>query len=175
MIFNRMVLGLVAAMALSVAGCAQTATLAPSSESVGGRTASPMETFPSFPDIPVAKGSQMNIDKTVVLGGEQWFGQLAIQARYNAHAMFEFYRDQLPKYGWREISAVRAPTSVLTYDRDNRVLALQITPARFGGAELTLSVAPKGQPVEPDAPPPPPPSTTGGPAPVTSLPPARTN
>jgi len=120
-----------------------TARMAPSKEGAG-RTAQPGETFPSFPDIPVAAGSEMNVDKTVVLGGEEWFGQLSINASHNAHVMFEFYRDQLPKYGWTEISAVRAPTSVLTYDRGVRVLALQITGKKVSGSELTLSVAPRG-------------------------------
>lgn len=120
-----------------------TARMTPSKEGAG-RTAEPGETFPSFPDIPVASGSRMNVNKTVVLGGDEWFGQLSIAASHGAHVMFEFYRNQLPKYGWGEISAVRAPTSVLTYDRGVRVLALQITGNSLGGSELTISVAPRG-------------------------------
>ena len=120
-----------------------TARLEPSKEEAG-RTAQPGETFAAFPDIPVAVGSEMNVADTVVLGGEEWFGQLSINAVHNAQVMFQFYRDQLPKYGWAEISAVRAQTSVLTFDRGVRVLALQIKGNKLTGSQLTLCVAPRG-------------------------------
>ncbi len=91
----------------------------------------------------------MIVDKTLVVGAEPWFGQLALDAGQAAPQVFDFYRSRLPEYGWQEITSVRAPTSVLTYDRDDRILQMQIKGSTLSGSEVTITVSPRGTPPPP--------------------------
>ncbi len=115
-----------------------------------------------FADIPVPKGRKINVDKTVVVGTDVWYGQLTYDTNHSAESMFEFYDRELPGYGWRKITSVRAHTSIMTYDRENRIMTVAITPNRIIGSEVMISVSPREQPQSP-APPP-------AAAPVTSQP-----
>lgn len=131
------------AAALAAAGCAQTAPLQSTSPAAGA-TGSQGKTVPTqFSDLPMPQGAKLNVDKTLVVGTQTWFGQLTLDTSQSADTMFEFYSRELANYGWRRIAAVRAPTSILTYDRDNRVLAIAIQPSRVYGSEITLTVSPR--------------------------------
>ncbi len=52
----------------------------------------------------------------------------------------------MPGQGWQEVTSVRAPTSILTYDQDDRVLAIAIQAATLLGSEITITMSPKGTP-----------------------------
>lgn len=134
------------AVLLSVAGCSQTAQLQGGGMSTGSGTAGAQPSASIFPDIPIPEGATMIVDKTLVVGTDNWFGQLALTASQNAVAMFDFYRNRLPQFGWNEITAVRAPTSVLTYDRDDRIMQMQITSTTLRGSEILITVSPRGKP-----------------------------
>ncbi len=132
----------VAAM-LILSGCAQTAGIAPSGGSVIGKDGKGKQVSAQFSDLPVPKGAKMNVDKTVVVGAKTWFGQLTLDTSHGADVMFNFYSRELPNYGWRRIASIRAPTSILTYERQNRVLYIAIQPSRIRGSEITITVSPK--------------------------------
>lgn len=128
---------------LAVAGCTQTANLSGSAATSGN--ANTTEPQPSiFPDIPIPQGAKMNVDRTLVVGTDAWFGQLVLEASGNAFQMFDFYRAGLPKFGWAEITSVRAPTSVLTYEREQRILQMQIKAGSLTGSVITITVSPRG-------------------------------
>ena len=97
-----------------------------------------------FPDIPIPDGAEMIVDRTLVVGTDNWFGQLALSAPHGAASMFDFYRNRLPQFSWSEITSVRAPVSVLTYERDDRILQMQIKGTTLGGSEITITVSPRG-------------------------------
>lgn len=150
--------------ALAVAGCTQMAPLRSSTTPPpapaagagdGGKPASQSKPSPAqFSDLPIPQGAKLNVDKTLVVGTQTWYGQLSLDTSHNADTMFDFYSRELANYGWRRIAAVRAPTSILTYDRDERVLAIAITPSRVYGSEITITVSPREQaaPAMPGAP-----------------------
>lgn len=154
---------LVAAV-LVVSGCAQTASMAPSGGAKGGKDGAQQPENIQYPDIPIPRGAKRNVDKTVVVGTRTWFGQLSLETGHGADAMYEFYTRQLPNYGWRKIAAVRAPTSILSYDREGRVLTIAIQPNRIRGSAVTITVSPREEPAPPAAP------GFGGPAPVMPAP-----
>jgi len=131
------------AAALAGAGCAQTAPVQ-STAPAAGTAGSQGKTVPTqFSDLPIPQGAKLNVDKTLVVGTQTWFGQLTLETSQSADTMFEFYSRELANYGWRRIAAVRAPTSILTYDRENRVLAIAIQPSRVYGSEITVTVSPR--------------------------------
>ena len=106
-----------------------------------------------FADIPVPKGRKINVDKTVVVGTDVWYGQLTYDTNHSAESMFDFYNRELPGYGWHKITSVRARTSIMTYDRQNRIMTVAITPNRILGSEVMISVSPRDEPKSPAPPP----------------------
>ncbi len=136
-----------------VSGCTQTAQLQGGGISNNASTdATPSTSI--FPDIPIPEGASMNVDQTLVVGTQDWFGQLALNATQSPVTLFDFYRNRLPKFGWNEITSVRAPTSVLTYDRESRILQMQIRASTLRGSEILITVSPRGKtgPMESPAP-----------------------
>ncbi len=105
--------------------------------------------FSQFPDLPVPEGAKINIEKTLVFGSNPWFGQLALKTSSKSDVLFDFYRRALPQHQWQEITSVRAPTSILTYVNGERVLAIAITDSALLGANVTLTVSPRGTPSPP--------------------------
>ena len=101
--------------------------------------------FSQFPDLPIPTGSKIDIEKTLVFGSKPWFGQLALKSLSSTNQLFNFYRENLPQYGWQEITSVRAPTSILTYSSPERVLTIAIQSATLTGSHVTLTVSPRGE------------------------------
>ena len=158
------------AAALILAGCTPRSPLgggASAGMSKGAAGARQQARDVQFADIPVPKGRKINVDKTVVVGTDVWYGQLTYDTNHSAESMFEFYTRELPGYGWRKITSVRARMSIMTYDRQNRVLTVAITPNRILGSEVMISVSPREQHQSPA---PPPAVSPGRSAPVTSQP-----
>lgn len=132
---------------IALAGCAQTANISgnQAANSSNSSSANATEPQPSiFPDLPIPQGAKMNVDRTLVVGTKDWFGQLVLEASGNAFQMFDFYRNGLPKFGWAEITSVRAPVSVLTYEREQRILQMQIKGGSLTGSVITITVSPRG-------------------------------
>ncbi len=143
-IIGRFVL---AAGIITLVGCAQTANISgnQSTNTSSSSTANTTEPQPSiFPDLPIPQGAKMNVDRTLVVGAEDWFGQLVLEASGNTFQMFDFYRNGLPKFGWAEITSVRAAVSVLTYEREQRILQMQIEGGSLTGSVITITVSPRG-------------------------------
>lgn len=144
-------LSTLAATALMLGACSQGAVLGSNTamdaqtQSSGQSGAMPEKAFNRFPDIPVPSGAKMDVNRTIVFGGgEGWFGQLGIDAKHDSDTMFDFYKQELPSFGWQEITSVRAMMSVLTYERQGRVLSIQLEKATISGAKITLTVSPRG-------------------------------
>lgn len=138
---------LVLAPCLTVmAACNQTAPMVGNTPATSAKdqTATQHSAFSQFPDIPVPAGAKMNIDKTLVFGSAPWFGQLALTSSSDANTMFDFFRNNLNRHNWQEVTSVRAPTSILTYMREDRVLAISIQGSTLGGSTIAITVSPKG-------------------------------
>jgi len=158
-----------AAALLAVAGCAQQAAIQPAGGAGTGTDAKGQPMPAQYPDVPIPKGAKRNVDRTVVVGTKTWFGQLSLDTTYSADSMYNFYTRELSNYGWRKITAVRAPISVLTYDREDRVLTIAIQPNRIRGSEVTVTVSPREDAAPEPAPPPALPAPAR-PAPIQSQP-----
>ena len=133
------------AAVFTLIACAETADISPTTRGgANGGSALVKPSFTQFPDIPVPSGTKIIVSKTLVFGTKPWFGQLALSSSSSANTVFDFYRANLTGYGWQELTSVRAPTSILTYIRDNRVLAIAIQSATIHGADITITVSPRG-------------------------------
>ena len=137
-----------AIIATILAGCAQMANVPQNPQPAidGSTQADPSDAgFTQIPDLPIPSGSVMNIENTFIVGSaESWYGQTKIEAPGGGNQVFDFYKQELPAYGWQELSTVRAQTSILTYTREHRVLAIQITELHHGNTDILITVSPRG-------------------------------
>lgn len=142
--------------ATALTACAPSTTVQSTTTTDGatdGKPGAPAQAFARFPDLPVPTGAKINLDQTVVFGGgEDWFGRITLSVSHSADKMFDFYKSELPAFNWQEITSVRSATSVLTYQRGARIATIQIGGRTIQGAEILVTVSPKGAPVQ--APPP---------------------
>ena len=148
------VIALVALFGL--AACARNIGLAPSD--LGGDQAGQAvaPSFSQFSDIPIPAGAVMNLDRSLVFGGrEAWIGRLVLTTASNAGDMFDFFKQRTAQFGWEEITTVRSAVSILTFIRGERVLTVQIAPKTISGANVNITVSPRGQnpPADAGAPP----------------------
>jgi len=141
--------------ALGLGACAQGTGLIPNAPTMDGQAQTqgaasntppaPEKAFNRFPDIPVPTKAEMDTTRTLVFGsGESWYGQLGLETSHHANTLFDFYKQELSGFGWQEITSVRAQLSVLTYERQGRILSIQIQKGSLGGAYVTLTVSPRG-------------------------------
>lgn len=149
-------LGTIAILML-LAGCAGDPATSSQPGAAGGDAAS---AFAQFTDLPLPAGNSIDLDRTLVLGGEgNWTGRLALTTQSRVGEMYDFFRREMPKFGWSEIASARAASSFLTYQREARIATIQIVSGRLLGSSIDITMAPRGQPAaEPMpamAPPPP--------------------
>ena len=119
--------------------------------------------YVQFPDLPMPTGAKLATDRTLVVGSPNlWYGQFAMSLSHDANSMYDFYKQELPKFGWSEITSVRAPVSLLTYSRGERVIVIQLTPSTIRGSDVMITVSPREMS--------PPGGSPGGSAPVQRVP-----
>lgn len=97
--------------------------------------------FAQFREIPIPENATMSLDKTLLFGNDPLVGRLAFKVPYNQANMFDFYMQEMPKFGWRELTSIRATNSYLTYAKDNRVAMIQLTSTSLNGTEVIFDVS----------------------------------
>ena len=121
--------------------------------------------------VALPEGYSLEPSRTVVLGeGDRWTGRVHYTINSSAGDMFDFYRRQMPRFGWTEVQVVRAETSTLTFTSagTGRAATVQIMPRTLWGSRVDMVVSPTGgQTMPPSAPrsdaqPPPPPAVPRG-------------
>ena len=74
----------------------------------------------------------MDVEKTLLLGEKQnWIGRLFLNSPLQPEEVFNFFKLNLIKYDWEEITSVRSAISVLTYSLNERIMTIQIAPVPF--------------------------------------------
>jgi hypothetical protein len=142
-------------LAFAVAGCgwvggsqtASTGTQQGGGAGGGSGNATPGPGFTKFSDIPMPANNTIDLERSLILGGDQqWTGRLVINSSSSVADMYEFYRREMPNFGWQEVTTVRAANSVLVFQQGSRVATIQIAPNRglLGGATVDMTMAPRG-------------------------------
>ncbi len=137
---------LIPMFALLAAACTTAGTV-PTGAPASADGEQPQQGFVVFTDIPMPADASVELDQTIVLGtGEDWMGRVTIQAKTGLTSVFDFYREQMPQFGWKELTVLRSATSVLTYTRGDRIATIQIETKAgpFSGARIIFSVSPRG-------------------------------
>lgn len=139
---------------LALAGCQIPNPLAPITDAVsGGSNASiagsasggdgPVSTFNQFSDIPIPTDADLDLDQSLVLGSEDgWIGRVSLDVGYDMTEMYTFYEREMPKFGWQQLTTVRAKISTMTYSRGSRVATITLQSELTGGTYVDFTVAP---------------------------------
>jgi hypothetical protein len=117
------------------------------STGVSGTEGLPAEqlSFAKFKDIPIPDGSVMDMNNTVIFGSDdEWFGRLSLIPNLSHAETFDFFRFEMPNLNWKEITNVRSTSSVLSYEKENRVVTIQISNS-YGKTLCSVNMSPKKQ------------------------------
>ena len=129
---------------ISLASCAGKIPLIASG--VSGPEGLPIEeaSFAKFNDLPMPSNSRMNIQKSLVFGSESdWFGRLNLIVSMSGAEVFDFYRFEMPNFGWKEITSIRSDISLITYERAGRIANVRIDSSSSRGTEVWVTVSPR--------------------------------
>ncbi|NQV47546.1 MAG: hypothetical protein HQ504_07160 [Rhodospirillaceae bacterium] len=120
--------------------------LSPNAETSQQNQQSPVQpSFSRFPDLPMPVKAKLDMGKTLIFGtNDEWIGRLVVSASHSSNDMFDFYKQEMPGFGWQEITSIRSDTSVMTYTRGERVATIQIEDSALRGANVTVTVSPRG-------------------------------
>ena len=117
------------------------------SSGVSGTEGLPPEqlSFAKFKDIAIPDGAVMDMENTIIFGSdEEWFGRLSINPRLSHAETFDFFRYEMPNLSWKAITNVRSTSSVLSYEKDQRIVTIQITYS-YGQTLCSINMSPKKQ------------------------------
>ena len=94
-------------------------------------------------DVPLPPGSIIKQQDTLVMGsGNTWMGRLSLTVSAEPQSVFAYFRDNLTGAGWTLTSSSFSKLSLLTFTKADRVAAVQIQGASFGGNEVLITVTP---------------------------------
>jgi hypothetical protein len=113
---------------------------------VSGTEGLPVEeaSFAKFDDLPMPNNSKMNIGKSLLFGSESdWFGRLDLIVSMSGAEVFDFYRFEMPNFGWKEITSIRSDISLITYERGERIATVRIDSSSTRGTEVSVTVSPR--------------------------------
>ncbi len=130
---------------LLVAACGPKAPLDATSAPPSAEGEPDKPTFGQFSDVPIPTSSEMDLERTFILGAQDgWIGRLSFSSNHSTTEIFDFYRNELPKFGWQEIALVRSEISILTYSQGERITTIQIKPSTLIGSSVDMVVSPRG-------------------------------
>lgn len=114
-----------------------------SSEPATDAQGNPVPSFSQFDDLPVPPGAVMDLSNSLIFGkDDQWTGRLVLETDQPPDSVYEFYQREMPKYQWREITALRSETSLITMARMDRVATVTIESSGLSGSAVTITVGP---------------------------------
>tara|TARA_B100000989_G_scaffold279685_1_gene242511 strand:- start:85 stop:516 length:432 start_codon:yes stop_codon:yes gene_type:complete len=97
--------------------------------------------FAQFDDIPIPIGSSLNHKDSIIISKKKsWLGRLVFDSNKKQLWVFDFFRNELPKFGWRKLSEVRADYSILNYTNEERLASIQIFPNTLIGSTVSITV-----------------------------------
>jgi hypothetical protein len=121
------------------------AACADNSAPPGGQNSSAPQSG-QFTGVALPEGYSLDNDRSLALGaGDKWIGRISFTSGMSTNDMFDFYRREMPKYGWVEGTVVRGESSLITFTSSatSRVAVVQITGRTLGGAHVDLVVSPQ--------------------------------
>jgi len=97
--------------------------------------------FSQFDDIPIPIKSTLIRDDSIIISRKiGWSGRLAFDTSENQIDVFDFFRNELPKFGWKKISEISSESSLLNYQNNQRFASIQIFDRTLFGSTVKITV-----------------------------------
>ena len=143
---NHAPFAIIAVLSFILSACSLDAINFPQTDGAKDQEGQPNQpAFTDFQDIPIPAGAQVITERSLVLGvRDSWIGRLVLKSKLNVIAAFHFFKKRTTEFGWQEITSIRSAISILSYTKGERVLTVQIQNQSWGGAEVSLTVSPRG-------------------------------
>ena len=95
-----------------------------------------------FEDIPIPLNSKLDKEKSIIISKNRgWLGRLTFDTSEKQITVFDFFRNELPKFGWKKLSEVSSDTSLLNYQNQSRLASIQISDNTFYGSNVSITVS----------------------------------
>ena len=95
-----------------------------------------------FEDIPIPLNSKLDKERSIIISKSKgWLGRLTFDTSESQIKVFDFFRNELPKFGWEKLSEVSSDTSLLNYQNQSRIASIQISDNTFFGSNVSVTVS----------------------------------
>ena len=97
--------------------------------------------FSQFDDIPIPINSKLIREESIIISRKiGWSGRLVFDTSETQIEVFDFFRNELPKFGWRKISEISSESSLLNYQNNQRFASIQIFEKTLFGSKVKITV-----------------------------------
>ena len=97
--------------------------------------------FAQFDDVPIPMKSELIKDDSIIISNKDgWLGRLVFETGKNQLEAFDFFRNELPKFGWKKLSEISSDTSILNYQNKSRLALIQISENLIYGSNVMVTV-----------------------------------
>lgn len=97
--------------------------------------------FSQFDDIPIPVNSKLIREDSIIISRKVgWSGRLVFDTSENQIDVFDFFRNELPKFGWKKVSEVSSESSLLNYQNNQRFASIQIFEKTLFGSKVKITV-----------------------------------
>jgi hypothetical protein len=85
-----------------------------------------------FEDVPVPAEMELKIDRSFVFQTTEFAaGLLAFSGRVESDSLISFFRIKLPDNGWRFLSSIKSPKTILFFQKEKRLCIITIISKAF--------------------------------------------
>ena len=100
--------------------------------------------FQPITDIPIPEGARLDNERSLMLGGQdKWTGRLVLKIKESSADAFARYHQEMPLFGWSQITSVQAESSVLSFYQGNRIATIQIDGRTISGSSVSITLSPR--------------------------------
>ena len=97
--------------------------------------------FSEFNDFPIPINSKLIKDQSIIIAKKNgWLGRLSFTTSESQLTVYDFFRNELSKFGWKKISEISSDNSLLNYRNENRFASIQIFEKTLFGSKVQVSV-----------------------------------
>ena len=97
--------------------------------------------FSQFEDIPIPVNSKLIREDSIIISRKiGWSGRLVFDTSENQIEVFDIFRNELPKFGWKKVSEISSESSLLNYQNNQRFASIQIFERTLYGSLVKITV-----------------------------------
>tara|TARA_B100001758_G_C18063076_1_gene429183 strand:+ start:241 stop:672 length:432 start_codon:yes stop_codon:yes gene_type:complete len=94
-----------------------------------------------FDDLPIPMNSKLDKEKSIIFSKKNgWYGRLTFNTSEKQINVYDFFRNELPKFGWKKLSEISSETSILNYQNQARLALIQIKENLLYGSNVMVTV-----------------------------------